>query len=166
MSLKTNAESEHGYVSKMMRSHHNIKKIEDMHDKFGVTDWVTAKMKDGDYETLKRFIEFRIDTQLREELEETSEAVSQGNAEEIVDGLIDILVFAYGTLDVLAVDADEAFDRVTRANMAKEPGIKPGRPNPWGLPDLVKPEGWVAPDHEDNHGILDIIYKDESELKW
>ncbi len=41
--------------------------------------------------------------------------------------------------------------------MAKERGIKPGRPNPLGLPDLMKPEGWVAPSHEGNHGIMDRI---------
>jgi len=23
-----------------------------------------------------------------------------------------------------------------------------------GLPDLIKPEGWTAPSHEDNHGNL------------
>ena len=38
--------------------------------------------------------------------------------------------------------------------MAKEPGVKPGRPNPFGLPDLIKPEGWQGPNHEDNHGNL------------
>ncbi len=38
--------------------------------------------------------------------------------------------------------------------MAKERGIKPERPNPLGLPDLIKPAGWVAPSHADNHGLL------------
>ena len=47
---------------------------------------------------------------------------------------------------------DEAWNQVLSANMAKEPGVKPGRPNPFGLPDLLKPNGWIGPDHEGNHG--------------
>jgi len=50
------------------------------------------------------------------------------------------------------VDAHKAWDAVYEANMAKSPGIKEGRPNPFGLPDLIKPDGWTAPSHEDNHG--------------
>jgi hypothetical protein len=38
--------------------------------------------------------------------------------------------------------------------MNKEVGIKPSRPNPLGLPDLIKPEGWTPPSHEGNHGLL------------
>lgn len=150
----------------LMNSKTNSQLIADMQDKFGVIEWVADKMEQGDYETVKEFIKFRVDVQLREELEETSDAVAQGNPEEIVDGLIDILVFAYGTLDLLGVDADESFGRVTEANMAKEPGIKAGRPNPWGLPDLIKPEGWQSPSHINNHGILPLVYKAESEIKW
>ena len=41
--------------------------------------------------------------------------------------------------------------------MAKEVGVKEERPNPLGLPDLVKPEGWVNPSHSGNHGILNDI---------
>jgi hypothetical protein len=41
--------------------------------------------------------------------------------------------------------------------MAKEVGIKEGRPNPLGLPDLIKPAGWVAPDHADNTGLLEKL---------
>jgi hypothetical protein len=38
--------------------------------------------------------------------------------------------------------------------MAKEVGVKAERPNPLGLPDLIKPEGWTAPSHDGNHGHL------------
>lgn len=139
-------------------------KIEEMHDKFGVTDWVMDQMGDGNYDTIRKFIEFRIDTQLHEELEETSMAAHNGEPEEIVDGLVDILVFALGTLDLLGVDSKLAWRRVMDANLAKEVGIKPGRPNPFGLPDLVKPEGWVGPIHGDNHGILDRVYAEERKI--
>ena len=78
--------------------------------------------------------------------------------EEIVDGLIDICVFAIGTLDVFGVDANEAWNRIYEANMAKSPGVKEGRPNPFGLPDLIKPEGWESPNHEGNHGSLSDLF--------
>ncbi len=87
------------------------------------------------------------------------------NPEEIVDGLIDLCVFALGTLDVFGVDTKAAWDKVYEANMAKSPGVKAGRPNPWGLPDLIKPTkethgyDWVAPSHEDNHGFLPEVLK-------
>jgi len=63
-------------------------------------------------------------------------------------------VFAIGTLDVFGVDANAAWDKVYQANMAKNVGIKEGRPNKFGLPDLIKPAGWVAPSHTGNHGDL------------
>ena len=72
----------------------------------------------------------------------------------IVDGIIDMCVFAIGTLEVFGVDANKAWDQVLKANMSKEVGIKEGRPNPLGLPDLVKPEGWKGPTHKGNHGNI------------
>ena len=44
--------------------------------------------------------------------------------------------------------------------MAKEVGRKESRPNPLGLPDLIKPEGWTAPSHEGNHGIIASSFSD------
>ena len=83
----------------------------------------------------------------------------KGNPEEVVDGLIDICVFAIGTLDVFEVDTNTAWNNILNANMAKETGVKPGRPNPWGLPDMMKPGGWQPPSHEGNHGHLPQILK-------
>jgi len=122
-----------------------------MHNKFGVRDWFEANKDDK--ELMRKYIKFRLDM-CTEELHETYDALDAKDPEEIVDGLIDLCVFAIGTLDVFGVDANLAWDRVYSANMAKEPGVKPGRPNPFGLPDLMKPEGWQAPNHEGNHGDL------------
>ena len=55
---------------------------------------------------------------------------------------------------MFGVDANKAWDQVYHANISKEVGIKEGRPNPLGLPDLVKPEGWEGPSHEGNHGNI------------
>ena len=122
-----------------------------MHHKFGVRDWF-EKNKDNE-DLMATYLRFRLDM-CKEELDETFTAAENKDPEEIVDGLIDLCVFAIGTLDVFGVDANEAWNRVYEANMAKEPGVKPGRPNPFGLPDLMKPEGWTAPTHEGNHGDL------------
>jgi hypothetical protein len=120
-----------------------------MHNKFGVKEWFEAN-KDNNV-MMREYLNFRLNM-VREELDETRDAFTKGDPEEIVDGLIDLCVFAIGTLDVFGVDAHKAWDAVYEANMAKSPGIKEGRPNPFGLPDLIKPDGWTAPSHEDNHG--------------
>ena len=79
------------------------------------------------------------------------------DAEEVVDGLIDLCVVAIGTLDAFGVDPYKAWDEVLKANMQKEVGVKSTRPNPLGVPDLVKPEDWKAPSHEGNHGKLNDL---------
>ena len=141
--------------------------ITNMHDKFGVKDWFETNK--GDTELMAKYLTFRMNMCL-EELLETAEAadmdlvvnedgkyefvgdVATTDPEEIVDGLIDMCVFAIGTLDVFGVDANSAWNRVLEANMVKSVGVKEGRPNKFGLPDLIKPVGWVAPNHEGNHG--------------
>lgn len=127
-----------------------------MHNKFGVHEWFEKNRHDKDL--MDKYLEFRL-SMCKEELDETMDAYAAKDPEEIVDGLIDLVVFALGTLDVFGVDTKSAWDRVYEANMAKSPGIKPGRPNPFGLPDLIKPEGWQAPSHEGNHGHLTEVLK-------
>lgn len=124
-----------------------VNDMNSMHVKYGVHGSVD-KMDKG---KLQAFLDFRLNF-LEEELNETRAAAQNGDAEEIVDGLIDLCVVAIGTLDAFEVDAHKAWDEVLKANMAKEVGVKEGRPNPLGLPDLVKPEGWVGPSHEGNTG--------------
>ena len=43
--------------------------------------------------------------------------------------------------------------------MAKEPGQKDSRPNDLGLPDMIKPDDWVSPDHKDNVGNTELFFK-------
>lgn len=135
-------------------SNNMVQDIHDMHTKYGVREWVKAKAADGDFPALQKFLDFRMDF-IEEEFNETLKAVSlDRDPEEVVDGLIDIIVVALGTLDAFGVDAQKAWDEVHNANMAKEVGVKPERPNPLGLPDLIKPEGWTAPSHHGNYGYL------------
>jgi len=130
-----------------------VKDIADMHTKFGVNE----KVRSFDSEKLSKFLEFRIKF-LEEELNEMKTADS---ADDVVDALIDLCVVAIGTLDAFDVDSYKAWDRVHAANMAKEVGVKASRPNPLNLPDLIKPEGWEAPTHVDNVGLIQKIYDKE-----
>lgn len=127
-----------------------VQDIHEMHTKYGVRE-VVSKF---DANKLDTYLTFRANF-LQEELDELKTAK---NADDAVDALIDLCVVAIGTLDAFGVDAYTAWDRVHKANMNKEVGIKESRPNPLGLPDLIKPEGWTAPTHVDNTGLLEKIY--------
>lgn len=131
---------------------HWVKDIYDMHTKFGVRKAIEKLSP----EELNEFLQFRIRF-LEEELNETKRAVKEKDAEEVVDGLIDLCVVAIGTMDAFGVNAYQAWNQVQTANMAKEVGIKESRPNKLGLPDLIKPEGWTPPSHKGNHGKLNEL---------
>ena len=131
-----------------------VKDISEMHQYYGVNE----KVQNFDTEKLKQFLQFRMSF-LDEELTETKNAVLNNDAEEIVDGLIDLCVVAIGTLDSMGIDSYEAWNRVLCANLQKQVGVKPERPNPLGLPDLIKPAGWKAPSHANNHGLLTKLKK-------
>lgn len=123
-----------------------------MHEKYGVHEWMENN-KDNTA-LMAQFLEFRLNF-LQEELNETrAAALVDKDPEEIVDGLIDLCVIAIGTLDAFNVAAHDAWQEVLKANMSKEVGVKETRPNPLGLPDLIKPEGWQGPSHRGNHGYL------------
>lgn len=123
--------------------------VHDLYTKAGVSTIVRSLTN----AQLKDYLKFRLDM-LQEELDEARKAFEEKDADGVVDAIIDLSVFAIGTLDAFEVDAYEAWARVHEANMAKEPGVKPGRPNPWKFPDLLKPEGWQAPSHHDNVGLI------------
>lgn len=132
----------------------SINWVEDIHQmqtKYKTREWVN-----NNPEKLKEFLKFRV-AFLQEELDETREAYMIGDAEEVVDGLIDLCVVAIGTLDAFGVDPYKAWDEVLKANMQKEVGKKSTRPNPLGVPDLVKPDDWKAPSHKGNHGKFNDI---------
>ena len=129
-----------------------VKDMNDMASKYKIHDAVNNM----DQTQLRAFLRFRINF-LQEELDEMKSASANGmpvDKEETVDALIDLCVVAIGTLDLFGIDAYKAWDEVLKSNMNKEVGVKDTRPNPMGLPDLIKPEGWKAPDHKGNYGKL------------
>ena len=140
-------------VRDLMNTKNWVQDIFNMHQKFGVHAWVDEQVRFGNKDKLNEFLRFRLRF-LQEELNEMGTAVDEKNPEEIVDALIDLCVVAIGTLDAFNIDAHKAWKEVHTANMAKQPGVKESRPNPLGLPDLIKPEGWEVPTHEDNHEYL------------
>ena len=92
-----------------------VNDIHEMQTKYGVHEW----MKKATPDQLRSYLEFRIDF-LKEELDETEAALVSMDAEEIVDGLVDLCVVAIGTLDAFGVDAYQAWNEILKANMAKE----------------------------------------------
>jgi len=99
---------------------------------------------------------FRLD-QIEEEQTELVTAFAKRDAEGVVDALVDITVFALGTLAIAGVDVQKAWNEVHMANMAKERGVKKGREQSGGW-DLIKPKDWRGPKHEGNTGFISDIF--------
>lgn len=129
-----------------------FKDLNHMHSKFQQKQVV----ENMDKETLLEFLKFRA-SMIQEELDELNTAIENMDLENIVDSLIDGIVFSVGTLDLFKVDGQKAWDEVMRSNLKKKTGVKAERPNKWGFPDLVKPEGWEAPSHKFNYGLLEKL---------
>lgn len=127
-----------------------------MHEKFKVHD-VVEKM---DKEKLLDYLKFRF-KMIQEEVTEGTDAIEARDPEEVVDAIIDMIVFGVGTLDAMKVDFDEAWNKVHIANMEKEPGVKEGRKNLFNFPDLIKPDGWIGPNHSGNHGLIGDLFNDD-----
>lgn len=134
-----------------------IRDVEMMHWKFSQDGGLRSLVAKMSPEIRKKFWEFRL-AFLQEELTELGDASS---ADDAVDALIDLVVVAIGTLDAFGVGVRTAWSRVHDANMTKSVGANPTRPNEFGLPDLIKPEGWTPPNHEDNVGLIGQIYTKE-----
>jgi predicted HAD superfamily Cof-like phosphohydrolase len=125
------------------------------HDRIGSQPEVIAKMPD---DLIDKMWRFRLDF-LNEEM---TELIQSECPEDAVDALVDLIYVAVGTLHLFGVDVNKAWDVVQQANMQKERGVKPNRPNPFGLPDAIKPDGWETPSHEGNHGLVTRVFRDKT----
>lgn len=101
-------------------------------------------------EMTPQFLAFRLRF-LVEELFEGISALMENRPGDFVDAMIDLIVVAAGTLSIGKVDPQKAWNEVRRANMSKVRQANPTRKGSGGA-DLIKPEGWQAPDHSDNVG--------------
>lgn len=123
-----------------------INDMKKLYEKFGFFE--------GEFSEEKLWLRMKL---LDEEYKETLGAYLDQNKEEWVDGHIDLIVIALGTLLLAGVDVQKAWDQVINANMAKERGVKKGREDSGGW-DIMKPPGWKGPDHSDNYGNLDKAF--------
>lgn len=80
-----------------------------------------------------------------EELAETIEAMREGNAVEIADGLVDLIYVVVGTAAHYGIDLAPVFDAVHTANMAKFPE---GKPILDSQGKVKKPKNWKPADVE------------------
>lgn len=112
--------------------------VKQMHEQFGIDCKVLDEFTDTERT-------FRI-VAMQEELDEYKDST---NRYDDLDALVDLVVFALGTAErqgMLSV-FEEAFERVMHANMQKQLGANTKRGS-FNI-DLVKPDGWKAPDLED-----------------
>lgn len=89
---------------------------------------------------------------LREEIKEIIESHSDDNFVGVVDGLVDLVYVALGTLLQMGIHPDHPFDLVHNANMKKR-GAKTERHEH----DAIKPEGWQPPDYGPMLERLDVL---------
>lgn len=129
--------------------------IEAMEDKFKFPEAIEKLTR----EQLVGFVGFRFSFIV----EEVKELLAAESSDDLVDALVDICVVAIGTATCLGIDFRKAWTEVMVANFMKNAGANKSRPNPFGLPDLVKPPGWVGPNHSDNIGLLGSILSDLKE---
>lgn len=109
-----------------------LKRIAQMHSKFGI------RATDVEFTDTEK--EFRIEC-MNEEVDEYKHATTK---EEELDSLVDLVVFALGTVERMGWMNvfEEAFNRVMDANMVKDLG--PNQKRGHFALDLVKPAGWRA----------------------
>jgi predicted HAD superfamily Cof-like phosphohydrolase len=101
---------------------------------------------------------------LQEELDEynfhrekiNTDGDSLEHREGLLDALVDLVYVALGTAYLHGFNFAEAWRRVQRANMAKVRAERADQSKRGSTFDVVKPEGWKAPDHRDLVGVLVI----------
>ena len=82
---------------------------------------------------------------LQEELDEIKKGYQDGNNEEVLDGLVDLVYVALGTAYFHGFDFNEAFRRVHVANLNKQRASDSTESKRGSSLDLVKPEGSAKP---------------------
>lgn len=119
-----------------------LSSVRRMHLQFGVYNLLDQVKEDY---TRDQFKEHRVLAMV----EEVGEFQDAKNSEDELDALVDLVVFALGTADLLGYDQvfDLAYQRVMIANCQKIVGPVPERGN---FPlDLKKPVGWTPATFKD-----------------
>lgn len=109
--------------------------VKAMHEKFGLDN------KTGPCDLTEDEKQFRSAAML----EEWDEYVAATTLVDQYDALLDLIVFAVGTLERHGFPLLAGFEKVMEANMAKEVGQNGDKRGGFKR-DLVKPAGWTAPE--------------------
>lgn len=130
----------------------NYQSVGEFHKKFGLPAAVSCGgdqeirgLDDSTFEFRSKFMD--------EELTEFVLAFEDGDLPGMADALVDLVYVALGTAHLMGLPFDELFAEVQQANMAKVRASSKDdtRSKRKHSLDVVKPEGWTAPDIE---GIL------------
>lgn len=114
----------------------------DFHNKMGI--FSPEKPRDLDFSTM----EFRV-KRTQEEIREYLDAYADIDLAGQLDALVDLVYIALGTAVFQGFNFDEAWRRVHAANMQKRRAATAIESKHGSTLDVVKPEGWVAPDLSD-----------------
>lgn len=119
--------------------------VYDFHAKFGVFERVEpGSMAASTFEFRRKF--------LQEELNEFIAANANDDVEGQLDAMIDLIYVAAGTLVMmgfLPTQMNEAWRRVQEANMQKMRVPSAEHSKRGSAYDVIKPDGWKAPDLSD-----------------
>lgn len=130
-----NAQQEFDFENEFVLRKSMTEKVQEFLDKFNLK---------GPLEPEKMAL--RLQHSMEEHIE-LSEAVEKNDRVQIIDALMDQVYIAIGTALLAGYDPEAHFDAIHRANMRKERGINPKRPDSDGF-DVIKPPGWYGPDEE------------------
>jgi predicted HAD superfamily Cof-like phosphohydrolase len=131
--------------------------VGEFHKKFGL-----PAFDKGPKEWDEDLLEFRF-LFMQEELAEFRMAMMNRDHAGMFDALLDLVYVACGTAHLQGYPWHEGWERVQRANMAKVRAAKDGSDSKRGSAwDVVKPEGWTAPDIEGLLRLYDFDVPEEA----
>jgi predicted HAD superfamily Cof-like phosphohydrolase len=114
--------------------------VKEFHNKFAVPEAEAPSLLGGE------MYNFRVKF-MKEELDEYCEATAAGDLLLAADALIDLSYVTLGTAAIMGLPWAKHFAEVQRANMSKERALRKGDSKRGSTFDVIKPEGWKAPDH-------------------
>lgn len=118
--------------------------LQEFHQKFGFAHHYA----EGPHLLDPELTEFRVKF-MQEELDEYREAVQEGDLAKAMDALLDLIYVAGGTGYLHGFPMAEGWRRVQEANMSKVRAQSADESKRGTAHDVVKPEGWQAPNHDD-----------------
>lgn len=133
-----------------------VRDIQEFHEKFGLEYNGKPRALREDLASFRsKFAQEEVD-ELKEAFKEIQEGINNGDDEAVrdalaksLDAIVDECYVAIGTAYTMGLDFKEAWNRVHAANMAKVRAERASDSKRGSTFDVVKPEGWVAPNHDD-----------------